>query len=297
MRPARGLLPTFALNRLTVRRRFWYHAAAPKRSTGRSLVQARRVATDPEALLEGNLRTVERIVRSLCSRYGHIGDEADDFASWVNAALVENDYAIVRAFEGRSSFSTYLVTVISRLFLDYRRETGGRWRASAAARKSGPLAVRLETLLYRDGYTARQAVEIIKSQSETPVDDEQIARIIACLPERVPAPQKVDLSLHDPPADTQAYQELVAQETAQLRQVVEHALNRALASIEPESQLILRLRYWEGFSVADIARTMHLEQKPLYGRLNKLLKQLQAALIENDVNDDVLAELFSELPA
>jgi DNA-directed RNA polymerase specialized sigma24 family protein len=38
------------------------------------------------------------------------------------------------------------------------------------------------------------------------------------------------------------------------------------------------MRYWEGTSVADIARALGLPQKPLYRRLERALAALRAAL-------------------
>ena len=41
---------------------------------------------------------------------------------------------------------------------------------------------------------------------------------------------------------------------------------------------ILRLKFQEGLGIADIARALHLEQKPLYRRLDGLLDRLRTAL-------------------
>jgi RNA polymerase sigma factor for flagellar operon FliA len=42
------------------------------------------------------------------------GVEADDFASHPKLKLIEDDYAILRKFQGRSSLRTYLTVVIER---------------------------------------------------------------------------------------------------------------------------------------------------------------------------------------
>src|SRR5215213_773629 len=138
---------------------------------------------DPEALLRDNLPTVDRIVASLCRRHGLSGDDADDFRSWVYLQLVEDDYAILRKFRGESSLATYLTVVIAMLFREYRVREWGRWRPSAIARRLGPLAVRLEMLVFRDGCTLSQAGEVLRSEGEK-VSDRELADILAQLPPR-----------------------------------------------------------------------------------------------------------------
>ena len=51
--------------------------------------------------------------------------------------LIEDDYRRLRRFEGRSSFATYLATVVQRLFLDFVIGKTGRWRPSVQARRLG----------------------------------------------------------------------------------------------------------------------------------------------------------------
>ena len=48
-----------------------------------------------------------------------------------------------------------------------------------------------------------------------------------------------------------------------LAQRVRRALTRARQTLNPEDQLILKLRFEDTVSVADIARAMHLDQKRL----------------------------------
>ena len=51
-----------------------------------------------------------------------------------------------------------------------------------------------------------------------------------------------------------------------------------MRSLSDLDRLILRLRFQDGLAVADIARALHLDQKPLYRRFEELLRRLRAAL-------------------
>ncbi len=57
----------------------------------------------------------------------------------------------------------------------------------------------------------------------------------------------------------------------------------------------MRLRFHEGLTVADIARTTGLEQKALYRRMDGLLRGLRSALEREGVGPEVL-ELLGDPP-
>jgi len=76
----------------------------------------------------------------------------------------------------------------------------------------------------------------------------------------------------------------------QCRQIVEEAINK----LSVEDRLIVRLRFWEGLSVADIARGLKLDQKPLYRRLDRLLAELHSALTKAGIRPGNLEELLDE---
>jgi RNA polymerase sigma factor for flagellar operon FliA len=61
-----------------------------------------------------NLPTIERIASSVARRYHLSADESGEFVQEVHVRLLDDDYAIIRKFEGRRKFSTYLTTVIPR---------------------------------------------------------------------------------------------------------------------------------------------------------------------------------------
>ena len=97
---------------------------------------------DYQRLLLDHLDLVDQIVRTIGRRRHLSATERDDFASFVNLRLVDDDYAILRKFQNRSTLWTYLAAVIERLSLDFCAEKWGRWRPSAMAERLGPVAVR-----------------------------------------------------------------------------------------------------------------------------------------------------------
>jgi RNA polymerase sigma factor (sigma-70 family) len=248
----------------------------------------------PEHLLLPQLERIGRIVAAICRRNGVAADEAEEFASLVNLKLVEDDYATLRKFQGRSTLETYLTVVIANLFRDYRVQKWGRWRASAAAREGGAVAVQLESLIYRDGLGFEQAVRVLRSRLPVAQTDGELARLAARLPVRS-NPRKG----HREPSELleaaeRADGRVVAAEADRLRDSARAALENALGTLPPEDQVVFRLRYWEGMTVADIARTLQLEQKPLYRRIESGLERLRRELEAHDVDRDLAMSLLDD---
>jgi hypothetical protein len=75
----------------------------------------------PDQVFLAYLGHAERVALHACRQQGFDREEAEEFISTVKCKLIEDDYAIVRKFQGRSSFKTYLTVVVQWLFLEYRR--------------------------------------------------------------------------------------------------------------------------------------------------------------------------------
>lgn len=255
--------------------------------------------TSLEAAFLEQLPVIDRVAGLIGRRNGLIGEEVADFSSWVRLKLIEDDYQVLRKFRGESAIGTYLTVVIALLGRDYRVQQRGRWRPSAAARRLGGVAVRLETLVRRQGYRIDQAGEMLRTAGETSLSDRELAALLAKLPNRVPlrpVPAGADPLLT---VESEAHADsLVAGESArEARQAVNAALQRVMAGLSVEDRLILRMRYWEGSSVAEIGRALRLDQKPLYRRLERLLAQLRRELAAAGVVHDAVSELLDDAVA
>jgi RNA polymerase sigma factor (sigma-70 family) len=227
-----------------------------------------------------NLTLIERIAGSICRRHGLDQSDADDFVSWLRVKLIEDGYAVFAKFRGESALATYLTVVIAMQFRDYRVQRWGRWRASAAALRRGALAVRLETLVRRDRMSLQQAGELLRTRGETTESDAELGRLLQALPDRAPLRPEESSSerLLEAPGTSSADDLVTQRELGEERAAAERALASAIAEESAEDQVILRMRFWEGSSVADIARALRVEQKPLYRRLERALGNLRRRL-------------------
>jgi RNA polymerase sigma factor (sigma-70 family) len=245
-----------------------------------------------EALFLSQVGWIERVTAAISRRHGLPRDDADDFVSWAKLKLIEDDYAVFRKFRGESSITTYLTVVIAMLHRDYRTQRWGRWRPSAAARRRGALAVRLETLVYRDRLKLEQAGELLRTSGQAELSDRELGKLLTELPARLSVrPTRVEAEpLSDSPATDRADDLVIADET----EAEKKAIGGVLQRLAPEDQLMLRMRFWEGMSVADIARGLGVPQKPLYRRMDRALAEVRGYLADSGVSREDARELLSE---
>ncbi len=246
-----------------------------------------------EALFRDNLGLIDRIIASLCRRHGLTGDDADDFASWAKMRLIENDYAILGKFRGESSLGTYLTIVISMLLREYRVKEWGRWRASAAALRLGEVGVWLERLVYRDGCTLAEAAQVLRDKHGVTLTDRELAEMLAKIPPRRPPgpPELGAEALSAAPAPDRADDRVAADEAERKRRRIGEALLACLDGLDDEDRMIVRMRFWEAMSVADISRALNLPQKPLYRRLERAFTNLRKCLEARGISRDELRGL------
>ena len=230
-----------------------------------------------ERFFLSQLPTIERIVAFVCRRNRLPDAEADDFRSLIQLKLIENDYEVLRRFGGRSSLRTYLTVVIQRRFLDYRISEWGKWRPSAGARRLGPIAVDLERLTGRDGLSRDEAIESLATRPGGP-SREELLDAYRRLPGRAPRWRVGEESVQEVPAPEDVEREVFRREVQPSGQKARLGLRAAVSDLPPQDRLILRMRFEEGFTVAEIASALRLAQKPLYRRIDTILGSLRRRL-------------------
>jgi RNA polymerase sigma factor for flagellar operon FliA len=180
--------------------------------------------------------------------------------------------------------------VIDRLFLDYRRTLWGKWRPSAQAVRLGPAATVIEQLIVRDGHTADEAYELVTTNRGMTMLRSQFDAIVGQLPPRQPRRFHSDEVLVDVPAASAGPDELLlALEAGRHEESVSAALQQAIASLAAQDRLVLTMKFFDGHSVADIANALGLDQKGLYRRIDRLLRDLRRRLEADGIDASLVA--------
>ncbi|HUR79580.1 MAG TPA: sigma-70 family RNA polymerase sigma factor [Thermoanaerobaculia bacterium] len=253
---------------------------------------------DAKKLFLEQLEAIDHAIRFVCRRASLRDHDAEDFASTVKLKLIDHDYAVIRKHDGRSSFRGYIGVVVQRLLLDHRNAEWGKWHASAEAKRIGEPAITIEAMLHRDGHTIEEILPTLLRRWPE-LTREKIDGIVRALPPRSARPRTVELDLaaetvgddattvHD--AAFEADRNAVSQRASAI-------VRETMKEFEERDRLIVRLHY-EGMSVADIARVLCIEQKPLYRRQKRALARLRARLEAAGIDAEDAKEWLSSRSA
>jgi RNA polymerase sigma factor (sigma-70 family) len=226
-------------------------------------------------LFSRHFATIERVVEFVVRRRRLAPDEAEDFAATVFLQLLERDCEILRRFEHRSTMQTFLAVVVQRMFLDYRIARWGKWRGSATARRLGPVGLRLETLVSRDGLTDEHAFAIVLADRHVTTTRAELECMRLRLPTRLRRRIVDEDALEGVSVDTFGPEERVWRTRAAETVAI---LRRILSGLAPDERAILRLRFVDSLHINAIAQRCGVEPKAMYRRLARLLGRLRLEL-------------------
>ena len=232
----------------------------------------------PQEVLLENLPMIERIVAAICRQRHMSVDETEEFSCEVKLRLLENDYAILRRFQGRSSFRTYIAAVVVQMLRDYRARQYGKWRASAEAVRLGDAAVQLERLLYREHWSLEEAIPEMERRFRG-MSRAECEEITSRLPWRF-SRRHINIDDVDLPQEPDVLEFERAREAREISVVVRNYLD----SLPDEDRLLFRLRFESGMPVSSIARSLHADMQSLYRRLSRLCADLRKVLEANGIS-------------
>ncbi len=232
-------------------------------------------------------------VRFVAARYHLSRDMADELRGRVMLHLAANDYAALRHWRRECTLHTYLVTVVGRVFLDFRNQEWGKAKPPALARRLGPVAMLLWRLTHRKRLSFDEAVETLRADHAVTASRDELWTIYSSLP----APSgRYFVGVSELEQREQSGSEADAlvhgAERRRLACKVERALSHALTGLSAEDRLILKLFFTNGMSRAQIARALTLDQQRLYPRFISLMQRLHDALRAQQVTATDVREVI-----
>ena len=191
-----------------------------------------------------------------------VENEADRLFNTVLDKLSENDFRILRRFEGRSKITTYLTTIIARTAIDMIRARAGRERTSE--KTSGIDGPDGKLVVIRKGK--------MPDAEGTPVKDGIYSgeRGEYIVPDKTNVPEIKALK-----SDSEDKMNIV--------------LSEMLSALSGEERLLLRMKFPEEsdskpLSTDEIAIMLGISHKGVYNRIERLLKKCRIILTDAGVS-------------
>lgn len=223
---------------------------------------------------------IERLVHGVARRYYLASSDIEDFRAAVDRSLERNDYELLRAFDGRSTWETYLQTVVLREFYLFQVTLWGDWRPTNRAMRSGPEAMLLEELVNRDGFPLADAIDWMRSTHRVDLPRHKLFQLA----------ERLGIAAHETP-HLPVVPESVP--NGELR----HAMRDALAHLSPDERLLLELRFRDRQPLTRIALLLKVEARPLQRRLDAIKSQLRDTLLSQSFDPAAVDAMLSDVDA
>jgi hypothetical protein len=241
----------------------------------------RRDVVTFEGLIDEQRTHIEQVVRDLGRRNYLTALQTDQFRATVLRSLQGNDFELLRAFDGRSTWETYLITVISREFFLFQGCLWGQWRPSRSAQQLGAAAVLLEKLVRCDGHGVSDAIQMMRTLHRVPEPRHRLLRMS----------QRLRL------ADSSVEASGAKQRQPAFDERHEAALRQALTRLSPDDRLIIELRVRDLQPLTRIALMMGLEVTRLSDVLEHAKECIGESLLEQGIARDQVNGLLQHVEA
>lgn len=209
------------------------------------------------------------VIMHVIRRHETDSDRATECFIQVCAALSDNGFRRLREFrpEGPAKFKTWLMAVVSNLCVDWRRREQGRVRPFSRIASLPELEQQVYRCLYLRGMSREQCLQVLLPRFPA-LTGRQLSEINGRLFGLLTPQQRWQLSLRTPgsrpvllgvPSDDDDPDWRVAEPgpgpDAQAEALQDRErLQQALARLPAEQRLLLRLRYEQDLTLAEVAR-------------------------------------------
>ena len=231
---------------------------------------------------------------ALVQRSGvHDRDEAMEVYTLVCERLAEDDCMRLRRWDpAKGRLGAWLAVLVRRVMVDWVRSRAGRRRLFGAVQQLDPRHQQVFQLYYWNDRTPSEIAEELSVAGARPVGlvdvlaaldaihdamTERHFRELVSMTSRSKPPVSLEAEFEegriDPPDPGPAADVRLA---ARERDV---ALDAALAALPDEDAAIVRLHYFQGLSLADVRRALHLPELSR-ARLGDIIDALKSALVD-----------------
>lgn len=209
--------------------------------------------------------------------------------------LRENNFKILRKFQGKAKISTYITAVIARQAVDFLREKKGRKRTKERAAKHGQLGEVVYEKIIKAGQPVAHAYKEMQTEYGYGGSLQDIEVMLDKIKgsarpkglETIPAgyqnPDSGEIIVPDP-HDTPEQLAIESGRMEKIKETVAHIV----AGLSGEERLILRMRFpidedEKPKEIDQIAKLLGTSKKAVYHRITRILKKCRDLSVHSGV--------------
>ncbi|HDP94806.1 MAG TPA: sigma-70 family RNA polymerase sigma factor [Candidatus Aminicenantes bacterium] len=210
----------------------------------------------------------------------------------------KNDYAVIRRFDRRARFTTYLTTLIARQAVERIRRRKGRTRTRERAESLGRLGIRLFEKIVSQGLGVPDALREMMHESLPGMTEQRLTQMANHILGQRSMPPTVIISMGempDCPEPSGVTPESAAFEKERQARITA-AVSLLRSRLSGTEWLLLRLRFppdprSPARKASEIASLMGISRKAVYRRLDRLLPHCRTILRKAGID---FCDLFSQ---
>ena len=227
-------------------------------------------------------------IESVCKRHFSAENDRNEAYVFVLDSLKDDNFRRLRAYKGKSKFTTYLHTLINSLVIDFRRKRYGRRRIPAAVAKLGRWAEAVYRLVCWQRYSFDDAYDFLQIDGQFEGSYDQFMQSIEPIrnaPCREnPSFKSIDQHTQDHQRDIQDTGvnplELLVQKLDRERRIKALKVIRETTRKLPEKdQLLVRLVFGSEHSLQAAARVIQVSTSAARRRMKGLLLEYRKRLL------------------
>ena len=223
-----------------------------------------------------------RLIFAAIRHYAQDYDDVMDVFARVCESLREDDLRRLRTYiaetNHRARFSTWLVTVVRNLTIDWFRVRDGRRRISVVAERLPPLQRRIFEHIFLDRRSHLEAYELVRASQSSPLSFTHFLRELRETYRAVTTGRRGRLLAElGTPVPNEAEAEAQSRDEPALEQA--GLLEDALRSLSSEDRVAVEMYVVEEVPAADVARVLGFPNaKAVYNRVYRALAMLREQL-------------------
>jgi RNA polymerase sigma factor (sigma-70 family) len=248
----------------------------------------RLTAGDPDAAWDLFIGRYRRLLFAAIRHFTSDHDEVMDIFAQACQALRADDCARLRRYlqqpNHSARFSTWLVTVVRHLAVDWFRHRDGRPRLSAVAAKLPPLQRGIFQHVFVQGHTHLETYELLRTGDYQSLSFKEFLVELRATYQAVAARRRGSLIREfavplPGPEDPQEMDPVVRAELGAL-------LNRALETLAPDERTAIQLYVVEDMPADQVARVVGWPNaKAVYNRVYRALDALRTQLVRVGIRE------------